>query len=51
MGASFVGMMLAAAGFLTPVAGAILQEVIDIAAVVNALRMAIPPKALADYNE
>jgi heavy metal translocating P-type ATPase len=51
MAASFVGMVLAAAGFLTPVAGAILQEVIDIAAVVNALRMAIPPKALADYNE
>jgi cation transport ATPase len=51
MAASFVGMLLAAAGLLTPVAGAILQEVIDIAAVVNALRMAIPPKALADYNE
>ena len=48
---SMVGMVAAAAGFLSPVAGAVLQEVIDVAAVVNALRAAIPPKELTDYNE
>ena len=46
---SLIGMIVAAAGFLPPVAGAILQEVIDVAAVVNALRMAIPPRTLTDY--
>ena len=46
---SLIGMGVAAAGYLPPVAGAILQEVIDVAAVVNALRMAIPPRSLTDY--
>ena len=49
MALSLVGMVLAAAGYLPPVAGAIVQEVIDVVAVVNALRVAIPPKALSDY--
>jgi heavy metal translocating P-type ATPase len=49
MAASLVGMLLAAAGYLPPVAGAIAQEVIDIFAVLNAVRVAIPPKALSDY--
>jgi heavy metal translocating P-type ATPase len=49
MALSLVGMGLAAAGYLPPVAGAILQEVIDVAAVVNALRVAFPPKTLTDY--
>jgi hypothetical protein len=40
---------LAAAGYLPPVAGAVMQEVIDVLAVINALRAAIPPKALSDY--
>jgi hypothetical protein len=31
------------------VAGAILQEGIDVAVVLNALRVAIPPKSLTDY--
>jgi hypothetical protein len=30
-------------------AGAVMQEVIDVAAMVNALRMAFPPKTLTDY--
>jgi P-type E1-E2 ATPase len=47
---SLVGMALAAVGYLPPVAGAVLQEVIDVAAVVNALRVAFPPKALTDYQ-
>jgi len=50
MSLSLVGMALAAAGYLPPVAGAIFQEVIDVLAVVNALRMAIPPASLTDYK-
>jgi heavy metal translocating P-type ATPase len=46
---SLIGMGLAAAGYLPPVAGAIMQEVIDVASVVNALRVAFPPKTLTDY--
>jgi heavy metal translocating P-type ATPase len=46
---SLVAMGLAAAGYLPPVAGAVLQEVIDVVAVANALRVALPPKALTDY--
>ena len=49
MALSVVGMVFAAAGYLPPVAGAITQEVIDVLAVVNALRVAIKPKALTDY--
>ena len=47
---SLVGMCLAALGYLPPVAGAIIQEVIDVAAIVNSLRVAIPPKTLTDYE-
>lgn len=43
------GMVLAATGLLPPVAGAILQEVIDVLAVLNALRVGFPPKSLTDY--
>jgi heavy metal translocating P-type ATPase len=49
MALSLVGMILAAVGLLPPVAGAVAQEVIDVFAVVNALRVAIPPRALSDY--
>ena len=38
MGLSFVGMIAAALGYLGPVEGALAQEVIDAAAVLNALR-------------
>lgn len=38
MGLSLLAMIAAAAGFLPPVAGALLQEVIDIAVILNALR-------------
>ncbi|MEO8025367.1 MAG: HAD-IC family P-type ATPase, partial [Bryobacteraceae bacterium] len=52
MGLSMAGMALAAAGHLTPVQGAIAQEVIDIAAILNALRMAFPsPELRADDRE
>jgi heavy metal translocating P-type ATPase len=49
MALSGVGMAIAAAGFLPPVAGAIAQEVIDVIAVVNALRVAVPPSTLSDF--
>jgi heavy metal translocating P-type ATPase len=50
MALSLVGMAIAAAGYLSPVTGAIAQEVIDVLAVGNALRMAIPSGALTDYE-
>jgi heavy metal translocating P-type ATPase len=50
MAASLVGMGFAAAGYLPPAAGALLQEAIDVAAVVNALRVAWNPGALTDYR-
>jgi heavy metal translocating P-type ATPase len=49
MALSLVGMVFASLGYLTPVAGAVTQEVIDIVAVLNALRAAMPPKNLSDY--
>lgn len=49
MALSMVGMILAAFGYLPPVAGAITQEVIDVFAVLNALRVALPPRSLTDY--
>jgi P-type E1-E2 ATPase len=48
---SLGGMMLAAAGFLAPVAGAIAQEIIDVVAVLNALRAAFLPKVISDMGE
>ena len=38
VGLSFVGMVVAALGYLTPVRGALVQEVIDVAVILNALR-------------
>jgi heavy metal translocating P-type ATPase len=49
MALSLIGMGLAAAGCLLPVAGAVAQEVIDVLAVANALRAAVPPRTLSDY--
>ena len=42
MALSMIGMLIAAAGYLPPVVGAIAQEVLDLAAVLNALRVAVP---------
>ncbi|MGD2152523.1 MAG: heavy metal translocating P-type ATPase [Gemmatimonadales bacterium] len=50
MALSVLGMAFAAAGHLPPVAGAIAQEIIDLLAVLNALRVAIPPRTLTDYH-
>jgi heavy metal translocating P-type ATPase len=49
MALSVLGMLAAAAGYLPPVAGAILQEFIDVFAVLNALRVALAPRTLSDY--
>jgi heavy metal translocating P-type ATPase len=49
MALSVIGMIFAATGHLSPVAGAITQEVIDVLAVLNALRAAFPPKEISDF--
>jgi heavy metal translocating P-type ATPase len=48
---SVAGMLFAAGGFLVPVAGALTQEIIDVLAVLNALRAAFPPKTISDMAE
>ena len=45
---SIAGMFAAMIGYLPPLEGAIAQEIIDVAAVLNALRVIIQPKQLAD---
>jgi cation transport ATPase len=37
---SIIGMCFAAEGYIAPVMGAIIQEVIDVLAIMNALRLA-----------
>jgi P-type E1-E2 ATPase len=49
MAASIVGMIAAALGYLPPLEGAVLQEIIDLAAVANAVRVALPTRNLADF--
>ena len=48
MALSVIGMAFAASGHLSPVGGAIAQEIIDVLAVLNALRAAFPPKIIHD---
>ena len=42
MGLSITAMVFAAFGLITPVGGALLQEVIDVAVILNALRALRP---------
>jgi len=49
MAASLIGMIAAAFGFLPPIWGAIGQEVIDLLAVLNAVRVALPTEDLQDF--
>jgi heavy metal translocating P-type ATPase len=49
MGASMIGMIFAAAGYLPPIGGAIGQELIDLFAVLNAVRVALPTDELQDF--
>lgn len=48
MACSFIGMIYACLGFLSPVTGALLQEVIDVAAVLNSLRVIWPNRETRD---
>jgi len=50
MAASVLGMGFAAAGLLPPAAGALVQEAIDVVAVLNALRVSWNPGSLSDYK-
>ena len=47
--ASMVGMIAAAMGYLPPIEGAIAQEIIDLFAVLNAVRVALPSDDLQDF--
>jgi heavy metal translocating P-type ATPase len=46
---SILGMVAAASGYLPPIGGAIAQEIIDLAAVLNAVRVALPVHSLTDF--
>ncbi len=46
---SGIGMLLAVVGWLPPLTGAITQEVIDLAAVLNALRVTLRTTQLSDF--
>jgi heavy metal translocating P-type ATPase len=46
MAISIAGMAYGAAGRMSPVEGAVLQEIIDVVAVLNALRAAWPPRVV-----
>jgi heavy metal translocating P-type ATPase len=50
MALSTLGMVLAAFGILNPVSGAVAQEVIDVLAVLNAMRAAWPPSIISDMG-
>jgi heavy metal translocating P-type ATPase len=50
MALSIIGMMFAATGQVSPVNGAIMQEIIDVLAVLNALRAAFPPRVIHDLE-
>ena len=47
---SLTAMIFAAAGFITPVTGALIQEAIDVLAVLNALRVPWMTSGLTDYE-
>ncbi len=47
---SFIGMLIAAFGYLPPVAGAISQEIIDVIVILNALRTIWQPNILTDIS-
>lgn len=49
MALSILGMLLAACGYLPPVAGALTQEIIDVVVVLNALRVSFLSDKLTDF--
>jgi heavy metal translocating P-type ATPase len=50
LGLSSAAMIVAALGYIPPTIGALLQEMIDLAVIVNALRAAAPPMT-ADFSD
>jgi cation transport ATPase len=50
IGLSVTGMVAAALGYLSPVQGALLQEVIDVAVILNALRVLRVDPAIPDRD-
>ncbi|MBP6003325.1 MAG: heavy metal translocating P-type ATPase [Pyrinomonadaceae bacterium] len=50
IGLSLIGIAAAATGYLPPVAGALTQEIIDVLAVLNALRASLTPSVLSDHR-
>ncbi len=51
MAFSLIAMGFAAGGFITPVMGALLQEVVDVLAIANALRMSLGNSVKIDLND
>lgn len=49
MALSIAGMLIAAFGWLPPIGGSVAQEFIDLGAVLNAVRVALPFRALRDF--
>jgi heavy metal translocating P-type ATPase len=49
MGLSLIGMAAASFGLITPIQGAIAQEVIDLLSILNSLRMILPMGSLTDF--
>ena len=50
MSLSLLGMLAAGFGLITPIQGALLQEAIDLLAILNSLRMIIPTAQLSDFD-
>jgi heavy metal translocating P-type ATPase len=51
MGLSVIGMGAAAMGWMSPIQGAVAQEVIDLLSILNSLRMILPTGSLSDFHE
>jgi hypothetical protein len=50
MGLSLLGMAAASFGLLSPIQGAIAQEIIDLLSILNSLRMILPGGPLTDFE-
>jgi heavy metal translocating P-type ATPase len=50
MGLSLIGMAAASMGMISPIQGAIAQEVIDLLSILNSLRMILPTGPLSDFE-
>jgi hypothetical protein len=49
MGLSLIGMGAASFGLISPIQGAIAQEVIDLLSILNSLRMILPTRTVSDF--